>query len=180
MLGKRRGHVTADVPKPGTPIFIVRAFLPVLESFGFETDLRYHTQGQAFCQAVFDHWSIVPGDPLDRSVVLRPLEPAPIQVSYYTKLALLFCCMSNARPPPPPPPLPPLPGSIPFCGWCSQIRPCIALEKNKKKSPVAQRAAASHGPRKISFPSDVMHARSNLQLFATLLRDAFGPSGPRQ
>lgn len=72
--------MTADVPKPGTPIFIVRAFLPVLESFGFETDLRYHTQGQAFCQSVFDHWSIVPGDPLDRSVVLRPLEPAPIQV----------------------------------------------------------------------------------------------------
>ncbi len=40
----RRGHVTADVPKPGTPIFIVKAFLPVVESFGFETDLRYHTQ----------------------------------------------------------------------------------------------------------------------------------------
>lgn len=36
-------------------------------------------QGQAFCLSVFDHWSIVPGDPLDRSVVLRPLEPAPVQ-----------------------------------------------------------------------------------------------------
>ena len=44
MLGKRRGHVTADVPRPGTPIFLVKAFLPVVESFGFETDLRYHTQ----------------------------------------------------------------------------------------------------------------------------------------
>jgi len=51
----------------------------VIESFGFETDLRYHTQGQAFCMSVFDHWSIVPGDPLDKSVVLRPLEPAPVQ-----------------------------------------------------------------------------------------------------
>lgn len=79
VLAKRRGHVTADVPKPGTPIFLVKAFLPVVESFGFETDLRYHTQGQAFCLSVFDHWQIVPGDPLDRSVVLRPLEPAPIQ-----------------------------------------------------------------------------------------------------
>eukprot|EP00803_Ostreobium_quekettii_P004098 evm.model.scf_112.9 EVM.evm.TU.scf_112.9 scf_112:71072-79156(+) len=79
VLGKRRGHVTADIPKPGTPIFLVKAYLPVIESFGFETDLRYHTQGQAFCLSVFDHWSIVPGDPLDRSVVLRPLEPAPIQ-----------------------------------------------------------------------------------------------------
>ncbi|KAJ1418727.1 Translation elongation factor EFTu-like, domain 2 [Sesbania bispinosa] len=27
----------------------------------------------------FDHWAIVPGDPLDKSIVLRPLEPAPIQ-----------------------------------------------------------------------------------------------------
>eukprot|EP00873_Tetraselmis_striata_P045198 jgi/Tetstr1/465462/TSEL_010146.t1 len=79
VLAKRRGHVTADVPKPGTPVFIVKAFLPVVESFGFETDVRYHTQGQAFCLSVFDHWSIVPGDPLDKSVVLRPLEPAPVQ-----------------------------------------------------------------------------------------------------
>lgn len=79
VLAKRRGHVTADVPKPGTPIFLVKAYLPVIESFGFETDLRYHTQGQAFCQSVFDHWQVVPGDPLDKSIVLRPLEPAPIQ-----------------------------------------------------------------------------------------------------
>jgi 116 kDa U5 small nuclear ribonucleoprotein component len=79
VLAKRRGHVTGDAPKPGTPIFIVRAFLPVSESFGFETDLRVYTQGQAFCTSVFDHWAIVPGDPLDRSISLRPLEPAPMQ-----------------------------------------------------------------------------------------------------
>ena len=36
-------------------------------------------QGQAFCLSVFDHWQIVPGDPLDKSVELRPLEPAPVQ-----------------------------------------------------------------------------------------------------
>ena len=29
------------------------------------------------CLQVFDHWAIVPGDPLDKSVVLRPLEPSP-------------------------------------------------------------------------------------------------------
>lgn len=79
VLSRRRGHVTADVPQPGTPAYIVKAFLPVIESFGFETDLRYHTQGQAFSPSVFDHWAIVPGDPLDKSIVLRPLEPAPIQ-----------------------------------------------------------------------------------------------------
>ena len=83
VLAKRRGHVTADAPKPGTPIFIVKAFVPAIESFGFETDLRYHTQGQAFCVSAFDHWQIVPGDPLDRSAVLRPLEPAPMQVRWW-------------------------------------------------------------------------------------------------
>ncbi|KAG0464431.1 hypothetical protein HPP92_020500 [Vanilla planifolia] len=66
-------------PRLMEPVYYVEAFLPVIESFGFETDLRYHTQGQAFCLSVFDHWAIVPGDPLDKNIVLRPLEPAPIQ-----------------------------------------------------------------------------------------------------
>lgn len=92
VLAKRRGHVTKDLPRPGTPIFTVKAYLPVIESFGFETDLRYHTQGQAFCQSVFDHWAVVPGDPLDRSVVLRPLEPAPTAA-----LAREFCVKTRRR-----------------------------------------------------------------------------------
>merc|ERR1712113_1196823 len=78
LLAKRRGYVTMEKPKPGTPVFIVKAYLPVIESFGFETDLRYHTLGQAFCLSVFDHWSIVPGDPLDKSILLKPLEPSPL------------------------------------------------------------------------------------------------------
>ena len=105
ILSKRRGHLTADLPKPGTPIYIIKAQVPVIESFGLEADIRwvffaalaslrglqselcstrdrtgwmcrYHTQGQAFCLGVFDSWQIVPGDPLDKSIVLRPLEPA--------------------------------------------------------------------------------------------------------
>merc|ERR1712224_481363 len=78
VLSKRRGHVTADSPKSGTPIFIVFAYIPLIESFGFETDLRYHTLGQAFCLSIFDHWSVVPGDPLDKSVFLKPLETVPL------------------------------------------------------------------------------------------------------
>ena len=46
-------------------------------SFGFETDIRTYTQGQAYCSQVFDHWSIVPGDPLDENVILHLLEPSP-------------------------------------------------------------------------------------------------------
>jgi len=70
--------VTEDKPKAGTPLYTVKAYLPVIDSFGFETDLRTHTRGQAFCLSVFDHWAVVPGDPLDKSIVLRPLEPAPV------------------------------------------------------------------------------------------------------
>ncbi|CAM9258148.1 unnamed protein product [Phaeothamnion confervicola] len=77
VLQKRRGHVVQDAPKAGAPFYTIKAFIPVIDSFGFETDLRAYTQGQAFCLQVFDHWSIVPGDPLDRSVVLHPLEPSP-------------------------------------------------------------------------------------------------------
>lgn len=49
----------------------------VHNSFGFETDLRSYTLGQVFCQQIFDHWSVVPGDPLDKNVILHPLEPSP-------------------------------------------------------------------------------------------------------
>mmetsp|Transcript_35049 Transcript_35049/g.105666 ORF Transcript_35049/g.105666 Transcript_35049/m.105666 type:complete len:979 (+) Transcript_35049:54-2990(+) len=77
VLGRRRGHVTADVPKPGSPLVTVKAYLPVMDSFGFETDLRMHTQGQAFALSVFDHWQNVSGDPLDKSITIRPLEPQP-------------------------------------------------------------------------------------------------------
>ncbi|SOV22763.1 U5 small nuclear ribonuclear protein, putative [Plasmodium sp. DRC-Itaito] len=79
VLSRRRGHVLKDFPKVGTPLYMVHAYIPAIESFGFETDLRTHTSGQAFCISMFDHWHIVPGDPLDKSVILRPLEPAPIQ-----------------------------------------------------------------------------------------------------
>ena len=52
----------------------MKGFLPVMDSFGFETDLRVATSGLAFPQTLFSHWEIVPGDPLDKSVTILPLE----------------------------------------------------------------------------------------------------------
>ena len=46
------------MPKAGSPLHTVKALIPVIDSYGFETDLRTHTQGQAFCQQVFDHWQV--------------------------------------------------------------------------------------------------------------------------
>ena len=62
VLARRRGHVTQDTPKAGSPLYTVKALIPVIDANGFETDLRTATQGQAFCSQVFDHWSIVPGE----------------------------------------------------------------------------------------------------------------------
>jgi len=75
VLGKRRGHVTQDAPIPGSPLYTVKAFIPTIDSFGFETDLRTHTQGQAFSLSVFHHWQIVPGEPMDKGIKLKLLEP---------------------------------------------------------------------------------------------------------
>ncbi|SOV03916.1 probable ribosomal elongation factor EF-2 [Ustilago sp. UG-2017a] len=77
LLAKRRGHVVKDTPKPGSTLYTVKAFVPVIDANGFETDLRIATQGAAFCMMIFSHWSIVPGNPTDAGVKLRPLEPAP-------------------------------------------------------------------------------------------------------
>jgi len=99
VLSKRRGHVLQDGPIAGTPLYNVRGLIPVIDSFGFETDLKVsarkcywdsiekgtnkfpklHTKGKVSLSLVFDRWSIVPGDPLDKSIKLRPLEPATAQ-----------------------------------------------------------------------------------------------------
>ena len=49
--------------KEGTPIFTIRAHLPVVESFGFAQDLRKHTSGAAHPQLVFSHYAALSQDP---------------------------------------------------------------------------------------------------------------------
>jgi len=65
VLNRRRGIVFEEMQTPGTPMFVVKAHLPVNESFGFTADLRSNTGGQAFPQCVFDHWQDMPGNPMD-------------------------------------------------------------------------------------------------------------------
>merc|ERR1711988_1999624 len=65
VLNRRRVHVFEESQVAGTPMFHVKAYLPVNESFGFTADLRSNTGGQAFPQCVFDHWQVMQGDPLE-------------------------------------------------------------------------------------------------------------------
>ncbi|KAK1247264.1 hypothetical protein MKX07_002173 [Trichoderma sp. CBMAI-0711] len=81
VLARRRGHVLSDGPVAGTPLYRVNGLIPVIDSFGFETDLRIKTQGGSMVSLVFDSWNIVPGDPLDRDQVTRPLQPASAQAT---------------------------------------------------------------------------------------------------
>ena len=90
VLYRRRGKIVNDMPKAGAPFFTMTGYIPVLESFGFETDLRAYTQGQAFVMLTFDHWALVPGDPLDGDIILHSLEPSPAK-------ALARDCMIKTR-----------------------------------------------------------------------------------
>uniref|UniRef100_N1R0M7 Elongation factor 2 n=1 Tax=Aegilops tauschii TaxID=37682 RepID=N1R0M7_AEGTA len=65
VLNQKRGHVFEEMQRPGTPLYNIKAYLPVIESFGFSSTLRAATSGQAFPQCVFDHWDIMSSDPLE-------------------------------------------------------------------------------------------------------------------
>ena len=97
VLTRRRGHVFSEEQRVGTPLFTVKAYLPVMESFGFNADLRAGTSGQAFPQSVFDHWQILPGSPLKpestAGIVVKTMrirkglkENVPDYTNYYDKL----------------------------------------------------------------------------------------------
>ena len=98
VLTRKRGHVFSEEQRPGTPLFTVKAYLPVNESFGFQGDLRAATGGQAFPQMVFDHWQILPGgsatDPSSKpgQVVLeiRKRKGIKEQVPPYTDVSTPF------------------------------------------------------------------------------------------
>jgi len=64
-LNARRGVIESKEDRLGTPLCIVKSYLPVLESFGFAQLLRQNTSGQAFPQMIFSHWQVVPGDMFD-------------------------------------------------------------------------------------------------------------------
>ncbi|XP_036787930.2 elongation factor-like GTPase 1 isoform X1 [Manis pentadactyla] len=63
VLSKREGRVLQEEMKEGTDMFIIRAVLPVAESFGFADEIRKRTSGLASPQLVFSHWEIIPSDP---------------------------------------------------------------------------------------------------------------------
>lgn len=58
VLGKREGRILHEEMKEGTDMFIIKAVLPVAESFGFADEIRKRTSGLASPQLVFSHWEV--------------------------------------------------------------------------------------------------------------------------
>lgn len=76
LINRRRGGVLSDSPIAGTPLYSVLGQVPVVDSFGLETDLRVASEGQAYISMVFDRWQVVPGDPMDKDQKTEPLQAA--------------------------------------------------------------------------------------------------------
>jgi elongation factor 2 len=80
VLSARRGHVFSSEQREGTPIYTLKAYLPVMESFGFTSALREATgaffpthaslpprHGMLTCVLCYSSWQCVP------AVRVRPL-----------------------------------------------------------------------------------------------------------
>jgi ribosome assembly protein 1 len=63
LLNSCRAHVVSEQLKQGTPLFAIRALLPVVTSFGFAEALSKRTSGAASVQLVFSHYAALPADP---------------------------------------------------------------------------------------------------------------------
>ncbi|TFY79365.1 hypothetical protein EWM64_g4650 [Hericium alpestre] len=72
-LNKRRGQVISEEQRVGMPMFTVKGYLPVNESFGFNGELRSATGGKAFPQCMFDHWELMKGTPIEKGSKLEEL-----------------------------------------------------------------------------------------------------------
>ncbi len=64
-FSQRKGVIFLEENVMGTPLLIIKGYLPVCESFGFTGHLRSLTSGQAFPQCSFDHWETITSDPFD-------------------------------------------------------------------------------------------------------------------
>lgn len=93
-LTQKRGEIESEESIANTPITMIRAYLPVAESFGFTGYLRSHTAGQAFPCCSFHHWGLMTSDPLSENenpvtkIVQetrerKGLKPQPFALSHY-------------------------------------------------------------------------------------------------
>ena len=63
VLGRRRAKVISETVREGTAVFIIHAYLPVAQSFGFADELRHSSSGASNAQLMLSHWEHLEIDP---------------------------------------------------------------------------------------------------------------------
>ena len=63
VLARRRGRIVGEDLQEGTNLFLIVAYLPLAESFGFSSEVRKATGGEAQPQLIFSHWELMEQDP---------------------------------------------------------------------------------------------------------------------
>jgi hypothetical protein len=102
VLNQKRGMVFEEMQRPGTPMYNIKAYLPVIESFGFTATLRAATSGQAFPQCVFDHWELMQADPMQagtqtNTIIMdirkrKGIKPEPAPLGDYEVGEAVYVC----------------------------------------------------------------------------------------
>jgi len=92
VVARRRGEVIEEIPKQGTPLSLIRVHIPVMESFGFTSQLREETSGRAFPQLIFDHWAQMDGN---GNVVESPAAQQMIEVRKRKRMQLQLPVLSD-------------------------------------------------------------------------------------
>ena len=62
-IGSRQGNVVMEEMREGSDIFLIRAFLPLADSFGFVDELRKRSSGISSATMSFSHWQCNEEDP---------------------------------------------------------------------------------------------------------------------
>lgn len=101
IIVQHRGSVQTEEPCPTTGIYNLTAFLPVIESFGFESALRSGAGDQVKALFAFDHWQRLNATPekfievvanLRRS---KELSPEPPQLDTVSHIPIFVCRLST-------------------------------------------------------------------------------------
>lgn len=58
VIGRRHGKILSADLMEGSGTFMVRAVLPVIESYNFAQEIRKQTSGLAYPQLMFSHWEV--------------------------------------------------------------------------------------------------------------------------
>ncbi|UPQ98739.1 P-loop-containing nucleoside triphosphate hydrolase [Chloropicon primus] len=62
-IGSRQGYVVREDMREGSDIFLIKAFLPLADSFGFVDELRKRSSGISSATLSFSHWRCNEEDP---------------------------------------------------------------------------------------------------------------------